>query len=101
MKYYQTNYWKKKSKDYLQRFPVCEICRLKPSKHVHHRKYGNFFKEKYWDLLALCIGCHLKQHKTLLVKLSGKRIHAPMMDVALRTGLKGQTTREKSEHAVC
>jgi hypothetical protein len=60
--YLATEHWKQKVILYKRLFPICEDCRRKPSKDLHHLYYGNIGKEKYWDLLALCRDCHYKRH---------------------------------------
>jgi hypothetical protein len=50
-------------KDWIWAHPVCDICKAKPTAHVHHRagRIGNQLNSTA-DWLAVCIDCHQKIH---------------------------------------
>lgn len=53
----------KKRKKFLAARPVCECCKKKPSRDVHHKKRrhsGGLLDETTW--CALCRQCHMDVH---------------------------------------
>jgi len=68
-KYLRSKKWKRTRKKVLERADgMCEYCGKAPAVHVHHVKYpaghrrGEFKRENYDYLVALCAGCHMKEH---------------------------------------
>jgi len=64
--YLRKSHWLKISKEYKERFPICEVCRKNKSTQVHHKTYKNLGKEEYWDLIAVCEECHKKKHSKVV-----------------------------------
>ena len=56
--YLQTPHWKKLSAEYKIKFPKCEVCRVNPTKDIHHKTYARLGRERYWDLMCVCRSCH-------------------------------------------
>jgi 5-methylcytosine-specific restriction endonuclease McrA len=67
-KYLNSPKWKRVRKRVLEKANhTCAYCG-RPAKHVHHRKYprghkgGEFKRENYDYLVAICAKCHMKEH---------------------------------------
>jgi len=56
-RYFKTEWWERLRRRVLEKEPVCQRCRCRPSSHVHHVKY-RFFSEQPGHLQALCGNCH-------------------------------------------
>jgi 5-methylcytosine-specific restriction endonuclease McrA len=41
---------------------ICAGCEASPVEHVHHLTYAHMGDEFLFELLGLCIDCHLKLH---------------------------------------
>lgn len=55
--------WRQTRLDHLQRVGyLCERCKVRWAKQVHHVNYDNLYSEEPQDLLALCIECHESLH---------------------------------------
>jgi len=55
--------WKAKRAQVLKRAGGwCEKCGKYKATQVHHKTYRNLFRESLTDLLAVCYGCHQKEH---------------------------------------
>ena len=46
---------------------LCEQCKEKPARHVHHLTYKRLGAEPLDDLLHLCLDCHQKRHPHKLI----------------------------------
>ena len=57
-KYRRTTWWKERRAAYRATHRICEGCRQRPARQVHHINY-RFFKERDEDLQALCGHCHM------------------------------------------
>lgn len=66
--YLQSEEWKEKRKNVLDRFcGRCCLCNM-PGKHVHHRTYKNLrTPEEVNDLCLLCEFCHKNVHRTVQI----------------------------------
>lgn len=53
--------WPKTSKGIRKERPKCEVCGNK-TKHIHHRRYRRFGRDRKKDLIALCDMCHYFIH---------------------------------------
>ncbi len=53
--------WSDISANMRKRRPNCEICNA-PTRHMHHRRYRRFGRDKPRDLMALCDMCHYFIH---------------------------------------
>lgn len=58
-KYYASDHWRKRSKDFRQSKGRCAKCGATEKLQVHHKRY-RFYREKDSDLVCLCETCHLK-----------------------------------------
>lgn len=62
--YLKSTAWKLKRKLVLRRAKgMCEICKIKKAKQVHHLNYERLGKERLSDLRAVCWSCHRRIHK--------------------------------------
>ena len=41
---------------------ICQGCASEPIEHVHHLTYANMSNEFLFELMGLCITCHLRVH---------------------------------------
>ena len=57
-KYKRSKWWKERRDAYVAAHPVCEGCRQRPARQVHHINY-RWFEESDEDIQALCGRCHL------------------------------------------
>jgi hypothetical protein len=57
--YYLTVHWRKRSKEFREKYPKCQKCGATSGLHVHHKRY-RFFRERNGDLLVVCEKCHLR-----------------------------------------
>ena len=57
--YYETDWWKKLSRETRKKRKQCELCGEQEDLHVHHKRY-RFYGERPEDLQVLCSECHLK-----------------------------------------
>jgi len=58
-KYYRSDHWRALRAQKLARNPMCELCRRRRAKQVHHKTYGTLFREDVTrDLDAVCARCH-------------------------------------------
>lgn len=61
--YYQTDWWKGRSREFRQKQGKCKICGSTEELQTHHLRY-RFYREADSDLQCLCKTCHLKDtHK--------------------------------------
>ena len=64
-KFYGSKIWREASLAYRQEHPVCEVCKVKPSRLVHHKehiKQGGAPLDKR-NFQAVCYGCQAKEHR--------------------------------------
>lgn len=70
---YKHGAYTKQYQDYLITQPICEVCKVKPSKEVHHKDKNHFNNPpdgSNWE--AVCISCHRKQDEIKLPLLSNQ-----------------------------
>lgn len=61
--YYQTDWWRKRSKEFREKIGRCELCGATKKLQAHHKRY-RFFRETDEDLACLCESCHIAEtHK--------------------------------------
>ena len=64
-RYTKSPHWRKVRGEVLQQRPVCEACKRRGSRTVHHLTYASLFQEREGDVQALCRYCHAKMHHKL------------------------------------
>jgi hypothetical protein len=61
--YLKTPQWRAKRAKVLERCGgLCEGCREKTAKEVHHLTYDHLFDELLFELVGVCADCHAKAH---------------------------------------
>ena len=64
--YLNSTEWKiKREKVLVRDNNLCQECKNKPAKVVHHKTYENVYNEPLEDLIALCHECHTEIHRVL------------------------------------
>lgn len=62
--YLNTNVWRAKRKLVMERAGgLCEGCRERRAKQVHHLTYEHWGHEFLWELVAICEECHERFHE--------------------------------------
>ena len=49
---------------FLDAHPICQRCGIRPSEEAHHQlRKGHPLRNLWQHMLALCIPCHIDEHK--------------------------------------
>jgi 5-methylcytosine-specific restriction protein A len=73
---YNTQRWKKLRAFFIKRNPVCNKCKIKTSRVVHHLKEARIFPELAFEMTnleALCDTCHNRESQRESMK--GRKYH--------------------------
>ena len=64
-RFYGSQVWRELSLEYRHDHPTCEVCKVKPSKLVHHIKHVRDGGERLSkrNLQAVCYGCQAVAHR--------------------------------------
>lgn len=61
--YLKTPQWQRKRQAVFTRSGgLCEGCRINKAVQVHHLTYDHAFDEFLWELVAICLSCHVRLH---------------------------------------
>ena len=60
--YIESEEWQERSRNFLNKYPLCEFCGIEKSNQVHHKTYENIGNETDKDLTAVCDICHSHIH---------------------------------------
>lgn len=60
--YLQSEHWRTKRKEIINKYGECYICGSKNELQVHHMTYNTLGYESEYDLICLCKDCHHKVH---------------------------------------
>jgi len=57
---YSSRRWRDTAAELVARFPVCQVCQVRPSKDAHHAEPHRGDPDRFWSipLLAVCTVCH-------------------------------------------
>lgn len=61
--YLKTSHWSRIREQKIKERPLCEYCRKRTAKEIHHVTYENRGCEDMDDLRSMCSDCHRKLHR--------------------------------------
>ena len=62
IQYLAKDHWQKTRERFLEEQPICERCKKRLSRDVHHLHYDSIGHERRQDVLVICRECHAEIH---------------------------------------
>lgn len=85
--YLSSQHWTELRRAALDKSPICERCKNRPSSQAHHLRYKNLFDVTTDDLMAVCDTCHKTIHQGincgLIINTSDRREAIETTDKAI------------------